>query len=425
MIVEIGSTIVMGGIAGFAYLKSNGPAVNDGEKIQRIFANSGWTVREDGKIQTVRIRRKQKFEGGTEYVLQLPLGMSSKEIIDNQNVLADGLNVRTKVPFEMKDLLKLKWNKSLLKQLRELTNKKQDQKEIDISFDGMLRIKVYHSSLPEVIEWREDMLSKGAWRVPIGQSRERLVYHDFDKSKHLIVSSATGYGKSVAVKMMVANLIEQNPDYAEMNLIDLKGGASFHRFKDCKQTKRIARDPQEAYSVLKEVQKEMDATFKDIVDRGYEDIREAKEKRRRFIVIDEAADLADNSKAMDIVTDIARKGRSAGYYLIFSTQYPTAEVIPSQTKRNIIARLSYVVDTATASTVILDEGGAEKLPDIPGRGIYKNLRSTTVQTPFMSNEKIKERIKPYIRIRGKDEGSEQNRYEGAANRKHSIVIEKV
>lgn len=100
---------------------------------------------------------------------------------------------------------------------------------------------------------------------------------------------------------------------------------------------------------------------------------------------------------MDIITDIARRGRSAGYYLIFCTQYPTAQVIPSQTKRNVIARLCYVVDTDTASRVVLDEGGADKLLDIPGRGIYKNgVKRHTLQSPYISNNTIRDIIKPYI-----------------------------
>ena len=104
---------------------------------------------------------------------------------------------------------------------------------------------------------------------------------------------------------------------------------------------------------------------------------------------------------MDIITDVARRGRSAGYYLIFCTQYPTAQVIPSQTKRNIIARLCYVVDTETASRVVLDEGGADQLPDIPGRGIYKNsVKRFIVQSPFITNEVIQQLIEPHIIPKG-------------------------
>lgn len=127
-------------------------------------------------------------------------------------------------------------------------------------------------------------------------------------------------------------------------------------------------------------------------------MKEVKIKKRHFVIIDEAADLAENKKTTAIITDIARRGRSAGYYLIFCTQYPTAKVLDSQVKRNIIARLCYVVDTDTASRVVLDEGGADKLPAIPGRGIYKNnVKLYVVQSPYISNETIQQLITPQIK----------------------------
>jgi hypothetical protein len=430
MFFEIGSSVIMAGVAGWAYLKSNGPATNDAEKIQRIFANSGMTIREAGKIKTIRLHRKRPFDGGTEYIFQLPLGMSAQQVMDNRNVLEDGLNVRQKyLEFDPRDLLKIKWDRTALKQIREiLTNKKIAKKEIDIGFDGMLKIKVYNRPMEDQIQWTGDMLDPGSWGVVIGYDRAgKAIVHDFDKAKHLLIAGATGYGKSVALKLIVTSLILQQSDHVKLNLIDLKGGSAFHRFKDCRQVERYGRDPEEGETILKEIQEQMDRDFKKVVDQGFEDVKEAGIPDRHFIVIDESADLADHQTAMDIVTDIARRGRSAGYYLIFCTQYPTAQVIPSQTKRNIIARLSYVLDTSIASNVVLDEAGAESLPDIPGRGIYKNLRKTTIQTPFIDNKTIQERIGPHINIRPrKDDGDHgQKDPKTTTDRKYSIEFEKV
>lgn len=430
MFFEIGSSVIMAGVAGWAYLKNNGPATNDAEKIQRIFANSGMTIREAGKIKTIRLHRKRPFQGGTEYIFQLPLGMSAQQVMDNRNVLEDGLNVHQKyLEFDPRDLLTVKWDRTAIKQIRHiLTNKKIAKKEIDIDFDGMLKIKVYNKPMDDTIEWDGDMLNMGTWSVVIGYDRTgKPICHDFDKAKHLLIAGATGYGKSVALKLIVTSLILQQEKRVKLNLIDLKGGSAFHRFKDCRQVERYGRDPEEGETILKEIQEQMDRDFKKVVDQGFEDVKEAGIADRHFIVIDESADLADNQTAMDIVTDIARRGRSAGYYLIFCTQYPTAQVIPSQTKRNIIARLSYVLDTSIASNVVLDETGAESLPDIPGRGIYKNLRKTTIQTPFIDNQTIQERIEPFINIRPrKDDGDHgQKDPKTTTDRKYSIEFEKV
>src|SRR5579875_1859480 len=365
MIFTIGSTVMMAGITGYAYLKLNGSAANDTDKIQRIFTNAGLTIREQGKTETIRLHKKRKIDGGMEYIYQLPLGLSSKQVMDKMHVLEDGLNVRSSATnFNFINLKNLEFNKPLIPQVKKLLKVKHPKKEIDIEFDGMLKIKIYNKPMATRLDWDESLLKQGTWSVPIGYLRNGdLIKHDFDKSKHLIVAGATGYGKSVILKLIVTTLICQQPENVELSLIDLKVGSAFHRFKDCKQVKYYSRDSKQAEELLKEIQKNMNNSFMQVVDSGFEDVKEARISKRHFIVIDESADLSDHKNAMEIIKDIARRGRSAGYYLIFCTQYPTAEVIPSQTKRNIIARLCYIVDTDTASRVVLDEGGAEQLPD--------------------------------------------------------------
>ncbi|MFJ5625589.1 FtsK/SpoIIIE domain-containing protein [Peribacillus loiseleuriae] len=428
MLVEVGSTIIMAGVAGYSYLKTSGSSMSDADKIQRIFNNAGMNVREKGKVKTIRIHRKTKIEGGIEYVFQLPLGMSAKQIIDHKNVLEDGLNARHKVfEFDPTELLSLKWDRTVIKQIMKiLTSKKIIRKEIDIDFDGMLRIRVYDSSLGNEIQWSDDMLQLGTWSVPIGITRNGTIYHDFDKRKHLIVAGATGFGKSVIMKAIITALILSKPNEVTFSLIDLKGGPAFARFKDAKQVVHFGVDTTDALDILQDVQQKMNDDYKKIVDGGYEDVSEAGISKRHFLVVDEAADLAGDQKSMEILTDIVRKGRGAGYYVIYATQYPSAQAIPMQIKRNIPARLCFVLDSAMASMTVLDGPGAESLPEIPGRGIYKEVKQTILQTPYMSNKQIQERIQPHVTIRTRrDDGDGQKSLQTTTTRRHSIVIEKV
>lgn len=398
MLFEILTTTFFGGIALKAFVEKNNLAGNESGKIQRIMSLSGLNVKDGDKTLTTQLIKKKQYEWGWEYKYRIPLGRSFNDYQNKLEVLQDGINNRRK-RITFADLKTLDFEKNILPQLLQLWKKKlTEQKEIELDYDGLLIIRVYDHPLPKQISWNEQFLKMGTWQVPIGITRNReIIYHDFDKSKHLIIAGATGYGKSAILKLIVTSIIVQQPLHAEFSLIDLKGGSAFHRFKDCKQVKYYSRNPETAREVLQAVQNDMNKSFETVVNRGYEDVKEARIKKRHFIVIDEAADLADDKTAMSIITDIARRGRSAGYYLVFCTQYPTAEVIPSQTKRNIIARLCYVVDTETASRVVLDEGGADKLPDIAGRGIYKNgVKRYTVQSPYIPNQQINELIKPHI-----------------------------
>jgi S-DNA-T family DNA segregation ATPase FtsK/SpoIIIE len=259
-----------------------------------------------------------------------------------------------------------------------------------------LKIRVYAGKASNKIIWNEEMLKPDTWAVVVGLTRNETIYYDFDKRKHLIIGGATGGGKSVVVKLIITSLILSKPDAVSFSLIDLKGGAAFNRFKNCKQVENYEEDVNGAYKTLEKVEKEMDKVYRRVVDGGFEDVTEAGIKERHFIIIDEAADLADHKPAMEVLTRIVRKGRGAGFYVIYSTQYPSSQAIPMQIKRNIPARLCFVLDSVSASMTVLDAPGAEELPeDIPGRCIYKGVKQKVIQTPFMSNTKIDELIKPH------------------------------
>ncbi len=72
MLFEILTSAIAGGIAATAYFKQQGVG-DDKAKIERIAANVG-LVTKDGK--QIRIYRRSKGDGFTEYVFQIPLGLS-------------------------------------------------------------------------------------------------------------------------------------------------------------------------------------------------------------------------------------------------------------------------------------------------------------------------------------------------------------
>lgn len=432
LIFTILSTAALGGLAGYGYFKSNYSPKNESEKIIKILNNSGLRIKDatTKKTETIRILRKRDLRDGTEYVFQLPLGIGQKDVQERKHLLEDGLNTKSRsMDFHFKDILEIKWDKKAWKQIRELFKKKAvRKKEIEINYDGTLKIRVYNEPLTKNLIWDETMLTPETWRICLGSDRHERVYHDFDERKHLIIAGVPGSGKSVIMKLIITSLILQNPDDVSFSLIDLKGGPAFARFKDCKQVKdrHLGVNMEESLIILKAVQEDMENVYQNIlVPKGFEDVTEAGIKKRHFIVIDEAADIVDYPEAVDILTDIVRKGRGSGHYVIYSTQYPSAQAIPMQIKRNIPSRISYVLDSSTASTTVLDQSGAEDLPEIPGRGIYKaSVKQIIFQTAYMDNQTIKERITPFVNIRPrKDDGSDKGGSETTENRRYSLVVE--
>ncbi|MCU7712609.1 FtsK/SpoIIIE domain-containing protein [Priestia sp. JV24] len=427
MIFEIASSLVMGGVVVGSYYFEKGAGGNDHQKIIKIARNCGLITKDRKEL---RIHRRTNKGSYNEYVYQIPLGLSSIEFINKLDHFQDGLNIKRNVlDISLTDFKSLDWKKDVIKQLRVLLEKKRKlRKEVEIKFDGMLIFRIHKEPLTTNFPYDESLFSRlKDWEVPVGVTRDgELIKHDFDKVAHLIDGGATDYGKSNWLKSTITTLVQRKPNDVKFTLIDLKGGLSFNRFKAIRQLESLATNPVEALEALKNVQEEMNVVMNRLAANGFEDVKEAGYKERHFVIIDEAADIADDNACQEIITDIARRGRAAGFRLIYATQYPTSEVIKSQVKRNCVGRLCFVVDSATASRVVLDQEGAESLPLVQGRAIYKTVRSVEVQTPYIKNDFIERTIEPHINIRPRKESIDINAKNCSAtttDRKYSLIIE--
>ncbi|WP_240375415.1 FtsK/SpoIIIE domain-containing protein [Bacillus piscicola] len=438
MLFEVSSSLLMGGLVGYTYLQQSG-TTSDAAKIQRICANSGLTVKEGGKTRTMQLLRKTRREWGVEYAYRIPLGLSVKDFENKIHVIQDGLNNKYAIfDITLADIKKLRPNKRIIQQIKQLL-RKEVHKEIELTYDGLLKIRVYNDRLTEYVKYDDNLLAKcKGWQVPAGVSRHGWLFHDFEQFPHMIVAGATDKGKSVFLKNVITTLIDRKPDDVSFSLIDLKGGLAFARYRDCAQVRCVAKSPIEAVEALRNLQQSMNDKLDYLLEKGYEDMKEAKEDARNFIVIDEAADLSsfgetdkEMKKALveaeSIIKDIGRRGRAAGYRLIYATQYPTNETLPSQVRQNVSARVCFKLETARASMAVLDETGAEELPATKGRAIYRTADGqTTIQTPYISNDYIQRKIEPHINIRAREE-SQDGVNKGTATdrtgRGDSLIIE--
>lgn len=428
MILEIAGSIVASGIVAYSsYQKSGGSS--DASKIQRISATCGLTVKENGQTKNIQLLRRTRHDWGIEYAYRIPLGLSFEDFENKKNYLQDGLNnKRSVLDITLEDLKQLELSRNVFQDIKALLNKKKHhRKEIELSYDGLLKIRVYNQPLTDMLVYDDELIRKcKGWEVPIGESRHGFIKYDFEKKAHIIVAGTTDFGKSNWVNSAINTLMKNQPDNASFTLIDLKGGLEFSQYKDLSQVRSLAKDPEEALESLKFAVEKMNQITEYLLKNGFRNVKEAGYKERHFIVIDEAADIADDKDCQELLKDIARKGRAAGLRLIYTTQYPTTETVNSQVKRNCIGRLCFVLDTATASSVVLDQGGAEKLPLIQGRALYKDVKLVEVQTPYISNEKIKENIHPHVNIRPRKEGVRsdgEDSQESAERRKYTPVFE--
>jgi S-DNA-T family DNA segregation ATPase FtsK/SpoIIIE len=445
MLFELFSTGSMAVAVGASYYFQHG-LDSDHTKIERIAFNAGLYVTEDKKKRSIRIYRKSKRDGYTEYAYKIPLGLSFADFEAKAHKFTDGLNNRSnrEITFgKMKQLKNIDIRKDIPKQLKNIfTEVVPTNKSIEMKYDGMLVIRVFDKKLPDNVPYEELAGKCKGWQVPVGVTLTKQIKHDFEAMPHLIVAGTTRYGKTVFLKNVVTTLINNKPDEVTFTLIDLKTGLAFNRFSKAKQVQTVALDAESALVALKAVKAEMEAKQIQYLNAGYEDVQEAKHKRRHFIIIDEGAELssaglkgddkATKAECERLMAHIARVGGGLGYRMIFATQYPTADTLPRQVKQNADARLCFRLQSEIASQVVLGEGnvGAKFLPKKDGthkggRGIYLTDREVTVQTPYISNSYIDTVITPNINIRPRKDDTfvPHAKKADSPRRKHTLVVE--
>lgn len=369
MDVLIGSTV-----AAFVMYAAAKWKKTDKDKIAHTFQNVGYEAND----KYPKLFKTYKTENSTLYTYHVPFGLIDD---DKLQVLEKVLN-----------------------------------RPVDISFvNGKLHIRVYKHNLPTKTHYNSFDYA-GGWKIPIGISREKNVYHDFDSIPHMIVAGSTTWGKTVFMRMAMTHLIENNPDGVKFYILDLKGRLAFNRYRNLKQVKAVAGNYKESHRVLSMVKEDIDKDMEYLLSVDAENAKEGRIPTRKFIIIDEAGELMPKPSMEDeekkdlkncqrMMSYIARVAGQVGYKMIFGTQYPTADILDNQIKANAVARVSFRLTTSVQSGVAIDQPGAEKL-EYPGRAIYKTAEEHLLQTPFISKEEIWERIGGYNVATAAEENTE-------------------
>lgn len=406
MLFEFVTSSIFGGIAFHAFMKKQNLSSSESGKIQRIMSLSGLNVKDGKDTLTTQLIKKKKYEWGWEYKYKIPLGRCFNDYLSKASVLEDGLNNRRK-QISFNDVLTMNWKGDVIKNLHQLWKSKlTEQKEIELDFDGLLIIRVYDKPLPKKVDFH----AGESWEVPVGVAREKnsFRYHDFEKVPHVVLGGATRYGKSNLINSTICSLLHSNSDNVHFFLVDLKGGVELCDYEKIKQTVSIAYEPEEALETLQLAYNRMREVQTELRRKGKKNVQEAGIKSRYFVIVDEVGELNPleavtkegkllKQQCQTIMSQIARIGAGLGFRQILATQYPTGDVINRACKQNSDAKLSFRVQSAIASRVVLDAEGAESLPQIKGRAIYQTAdKREILQTPLITPDEIKSIILPNL-----------------------------
>ena len=199
---------------------------------------------------------------------------------------------------------------------------------------------------------------------------------DLSKMPHLLISGATGSGKSVCVNALIDSfLMNATPAEVKLILIDPKR-VELAQYRGIPHLlTEVIVEPDKAVNALKWTVATMESRYHEFASRavrniaGYNEALRPGQPRMPYIVIiiDELADLMMVSayEVEATITRIAQLARATGIHLVVATQRPSVQVVTGLIKANIPSRIAFAMTSGIDSRTILDTTGAE---DLLGRG---------------------------------------------------------
>ena len=192
---------------------------------------------------------------------------------------------------------------------------------------------------------------------------------------NMLVAGMSGYGKTTLINLLIANYAYCRD--AVMAGIDVMGGG-FHRWRRLFVDGWYADKDEDVKPVLDRINEEIERRARHLKakqDRDEEPIWDPRvDGPDVFVFVDEGADLVGIPDAYDVLFQVARKGRKYGVHVIFATQRPSADVIPTTLRSQLQVRVSLRVMVSTDAEVIFGPGSVSagwRPHEIPrdGRGI--------------------------------------------------------
>ncbi|WP_165452257.1 FtsK/SpoIIIE domain-containing protein [Paenibacillus thalictri] len=206
----------------------------------------------------------------------------------------------------------------------------------------------------------------------VGQLKE-MIYMDFSspETPHLLIGGRTGSGKSVTINSIIlAMMCLYEPQHVQFVFIDPKK-VEFSKYKNKRHTLQVIIEIEEAVTMLERLVDEMEqryARFEQADVNSIDQYNRATGAKlpRLVIVFDEFADFMLQNKSLSsrvegAITRLGAKARAAGIHLLICTQSPKADIVPTNIRNNLPARLALRATDHHASKIILDEEGAERL----------------------------------------------------------------
>lgn len=187
------------------------------------------------------------------------------------------------------------------------------------------------------------------WAIPLLHDGTQWHYWDPRKDGFMLVCGDTGSGKGNALQLIALQIAAHGPELVQLYILDAKDGMDYGALTRIAHVHLYTVQPTpddagtltEGCAVLTELRSTQSALIRTSGARNMVEYAERVGKTLPLTVVlaDEIAEFTGDQHAA--IATLARMGRASGFVVIAATQYPTAEVVPSQVQANMPNRLAF------------------------------------------------------------------------------------
>lgn len=245
---------------------------------------------------------------------------------------------------------------------------------VGVEVDNSKQRAVFLRSIVESDAWRT---STAQLPIALGEDIAGTpVVIDLAKAPHILISGATGTGKSVCINSLIASLLLKfRPAELKFVLIDPKI-IEFEPYNKLPNLLApVINDTEKAVGALHWIVAEIERRYEVLALVHAKTIAEFNRRDDScgatsdkmpylVVVIDELSDFMMSDAKRNIenfIARIAQRGRAAGIHIVVATSRPSTDIIPAIIKANFPTRICFQVRSNVDSRVVLDAVGAEML----------------------------------------------------------------
>ncbi len=243
----------------------------------------------------------------------------------------------------------------------------------------------YNVSIKELVENEAFINDERKSVFALGKDYEgNPIYEDLDEIQHLLITGASGFGKSNLLRSIVYSFLSKyRADELNLLLIDPKGV----ELTVCNGLPHllvpVVSDPRKAVGTLGWAVSESVSRLRTFSENNVRDIEgynnicgnNSQDKLPPIvIIIDDYYQIYEAVPNMteDSVLKLLQNGRACGIHLIITTSQVTKKLLPEKIKNSFPSKASFVLNTKAESVYILDRSCAERLT-VVGDMLYSSL----------------------------------------------------